>query len=107
MKLLLQFFGNSHRARLDEELSGCCCSMNQRAQADEPSCHFRDVFWMLQRYEVISQVDDVGQDDEFSDIDERLTGEDFPQGHIITVLGLSGIIIYDDNNIVCHSAYFM
>ena len=83
MKLLLQFFGNSHRARLDEELSGCCCSMNQRAQADEPSCHFRDVFWMLQRYEVISQVDDVGQDDEFSDIDERLTGEDFPQGHII------------------------
>ena len=42
---------------------------------------------MLQRYVVISQVDDVGQDDEFSDIDERLTDEDFPQGHIITVLG--------------------
>ena len=51
---------------------------------------------MLQRYVVISQVDDVGQDDEFLDIDERLTGEDIPQGHIITVLGLSGIIIHDD-----------
>ena len=96
MKLFVEFFRHLDGARTlgckDEELSRRCGSVNRRAKVDEPSCCLGDVFWMLQWYEVITQIDDVGQEDEFSYVDEWVAGEDFPHGHIVAVLGLCVII---------------
>lgn len=103
MQLFFQFFRHLDGARTlrceYEELSRRCCSVNRRSKVDEPPGNFGDVFRMLEWYEVISQVEDVGQDDEFADVDEWVAGEDFPHGHIVAVLGLF-VIIYGGGRLI-------